>query len=53
MIWLLAAVALYIHQHGLSNAYDAASPINYFPVFVYGMYFFDLLQGTDANIYTT
>jgi len=42
--------ALYIHQHGLSNAYAADSPINYFPVFVYGLYIYDLLQGTDANI---
>lgn len=42
--------ALYIHQHGLSNAYAPGSPVNYFPVFVYGLYFFDLLQGTDANI---
>ena len=42
--------ALYIHHHGLANAYAAGSPINYFPVFVYGMYFYDLLQGTEANI---
>src|SRR5437763_1488760 len=42
--------ALYIHQHGLSGAYAANSPINYFPVYVYGLYIFDLLQGTDANI---
>jgi hypothetical protein len=42
--------ALYIHQHGLSNVYSAGSPINYFPVFVYGLYAYDLLQGTDANI---
>lgn len=42
--------ALYIHQHGLANVYMAGSPINYFPVYVYGMYIYDLLQGTDANI---
>jgi hypothetical protein len=42
--------ALYIHQHGIANVYSAASPINYFPVFVYGLYAYDLLQGTDANI---
>jgi hypothetical protein len=40
--------ALYIHQHGLSNAYNG--PINYMPAFVYGLYVFDWLQGTDANI---
>jgi Gpi18-like mannosyltransferase len=42
--------ALYIHQHGLSNIYAPSSPINYFPVFAYGLYIFDLLQSTDANI---
>jgi Gpi18-like mannosyltransferase len=42
--------ALYIHQHGLSNVYNAGSPINYFPLYVYGMYVYDLLQGTEANI---
>ncbi len=42
--------ALYIHEHGLSNAYNAGSPINYFPVYVYCVYLFDLLQGTGANI---
>jgi hypothetical protein len=42
--------ALYIHQHGLANTYSAGSPINYFPVFVYGLYVYDLLQGTEANI---
>ncbi len=42
--------ALYIHQHGLSNAYAPGSPINYFPVFIYGLWLFDLLQGTTANI---
>jgi len=42
--------ALYIHQHGLANAYDAASPINYFPVYIYGLWIFDLLQGSEAGI---
>ncbi|MCD6010927.1 MAG: hypothetical protein K0Q79_789 [Flavipsychrobacter sp.] len=42
--------ALHIHQHGLSAAYAPGSPINYFPVFVYGLWIFDLLQGTQANI---
>lgn len=42
--------AVYIHQHGLPAAYSNASPINYFPVFVYGLYVYDLLQGTEANI---
>ncbi len=40
--------ALQIHQHGLANAYN--STINYFPVYIYGLYIYDLLQGTDANI---
>ena len=42
--------AVYIHQHGLSNAYAVGSPINYFPVFVYALYFYDLLQGTETSI---
>jgi Gpi18-like mannosyltransferase len=42
--------ALYIHRHGLSSTYTKDSPINYFPVFAYGLYIFDLLQGTDTNI---
>ncbi len=42
--------AVYIHHHGLSEAYAVGSPINYFPVFVYSLYFYDLLQGTEANI---
>src|SRR5579863_2075461 len=42
--------ALYLHQHGLQAAYAPGSPINYFPIYVYGLYFYDLLQGTDANI---
>jgi len=42
--------ALYIHQHGLSATYAAGSPVNYFPVYAYGLYLFDLLQGPDANI---
>jgi len=42
--------ALYIHHYGLTNTYSAGSPINYFPVYVYGLYIYDLLQGTDANI---
>ncbi len=40
--------ALQIHQHGLANAYN--STINYFPVYIYGLYIYDLLQGTEANI---
>lgn len=40
--------ALQIHEHGLANAYDHG--INYFPVYVYGLYVFDLLQGTASNI---
>ena len=40
--------ALYIHHHGLGNAYGG--PINYYPVYVYSLYVFDLLQETDTNI---
>jgi Gpi18-like mannosyltransferase len=40
--------ALEIHRHGISNAYN--SSINYFPVYLYGLYAYDLLQGTEANI---
>jgi len=40
--------ALYIHHNGLSNAYNG--PINYMPVYVYCLYIYDLLQGTEANI---
>ena len=40
--------ALQIHHNGLANTYN--STINYFPVYVYGLYIYDLLQGTDANI---
>ncbi len=40
--------ALAIHRYGVSEAYNHG--INYFPVFVYGLYFFDLLQGTEQNI---
>ncbi len=42
--------ALYIHQHGITGAYAQGSPINYLPVFTYGLYLYDLLQGTEANI---
>ena len=40
--------ALLIHHNGLANTYNTS--INYFPVYVYGLYVYDLLQGTDANI---
>jgi Gpi18-like mannosyltransferase len=40
--------ALEIHRNGLPSAYN--SSINYFPVYLYGLYFYDLLQGTEANI---
>jgi Gpi18-like mannosyltransferase len=40
--------ALYLHHNGLGNAYNGT--INYLPVYVYGLYFYDLLQGTDTNI---
>jgi Gpi18-like mannosyltransferase len=40
--------ALTIHHNGLANTYN--STINYYPVFIYALYIFDLLQGTDAHI---
>lgn len=40
--------AIQVHRYGISNCYDHG--INYFPVFVYALYFYDLLQGTEANI---
>jgi len=40
--------ALYIHRHGLQNAYG--SQTNYPPVFLQALYIYDLLQGTEANI---
>jgi len=40
--------ALIIKNQGLTKAYD--SSINYFPVFLYGLYLYDLLQGSVANI---
>ena len=40
--------ALYIHAHGLSAAYN--SSINYFPVYLYGLYIYDLLQGSTEHI---
>ncbi len=40
--------ALYIHQHGLQNAYG--SQTNYPPIFLHALYVYDLLQGTEANI---
>lgn len=40
--------ALEIHRHGLGAVYN--STINYFPVYIYGLYIYDMLQGTEANI---
>ena len=40
--------ALIIHRNGLANTYN--STINYLPIYVYGLYTYDLLQGTEANI---
>ncbi len=40
--------AVSIHRTGLSNTYN--STINYFPVYIYMLYIYDLLQGTEANI---
>jgi Gpi18-like mannosyltransferase len=40
--------ALSIHRTGLANTYN--STINYFPVYIYALYVYDLLQGTEANI---
>ena len=44
--WRLWALA--IHKNGLSNAYN--SGINYFPVNLYCLYIYDLLQGSADNI---
>lgn len=40
--------ALTIHRNGLGNAYN--SSINYLPVYLYGLYIYDVLQGNEANI---
>jgi len=40
--------ALEIHRNGLGATYN--STINYFPVYIYGLYIYDWLQGTEANI---
>lgn len=40
--------ALTIHRNGLANTYN--STINYFPIYIYGLYLYDLVQGTEANI---
>ncbi len=40
--------ALNIHRIGLANTYNTS--INYFPVYVYFLYIYDLLQGTEINI---
>ena len=40
--------AIKIHWLGLPHAYD--NDINYFPVFLYGLYAYDWLQGSEANI---
>lgn len=40
--------AVTIHKYGLSNAYKHG--INYFPVYLYCLYIYDVLQGTEWNI---
>ena len=40
--------AVQVHRYGISNCYDHG--LNYFPVFVYILYLYDLIQGTEANI---
>ena len=40
--------ALNIHRVGLTHAYD--TDINYFPVYLYGLWFYDLLQGSEKAI---
>ena len=40
--------AVTIHRNGLAHAYN--STINYFPVYVYALWIYDLVQGTEANI---
>lgn len=46
---LFCSWAVYIHHHGFQNIYN--NPTTDYPaVYLYGLYIFDLLQGTDANI---
>jgi Gpi18-like mannosyltransferase len=40
--------ALYIHEHGVSNAYNSGT--NYLPVYIYILYAFDLMQGSAEAI---
>ena len=40
--------AVTIHRNGLAHAYN--STINYFPVHVYALWLYDLIQGSEANI---
>ena len=39
---------LAIHRVGLAHTYDTT--VNYFPVYVYGLWLYDLLQGSVVNI---
>src|SRR5437868_4527980 len=41
--------ALFMHQHGLQNTYDLKS-VNYPPVYLYGLYVYNLFQGSEAAI---
>ena len=40
--------AVAIHRHGLSQAYN--NGVNYLPVYLYALYLYDLLQGSEWNI---
>lgn len=41
--------ALYIHHNGLTNAYSDPT-VAYYPVYLYFLYVYDLIKGTDAAI---
>jgi Gpi18-like mannosyltransferase len=41
--------AVYIHQHGLLNVYNNPR-VDYHPIYLYALYIFDKLQGTESNI---
>lgn len=47
--------ALFIHHHGISHVYDSPT-VNYHPLYLYALYIYGLLQGSDAaiaaNMYT-
>src|SRR5690606_36916168 len=45
--------ALDIHRHGITHVYDHLTGdlgVNYHPVYLYGLYIYGLIQGSEANI---